>query len=293
MEKLGTVVRVIAHTKPGRIQQLSRKKAHVMEIQINGGTTKEKLKYARSLLEKHVPIESVFKKDEMIDTMSITKGYGFQGVVKRWGVRKLPRKTHKGLRKVACIGSWHPERVRYSVARAGQMGSFHRTTYNRKIYQLGKKESKAAVASGKAEPVFNGRTEFDMTDKGINPMGSFPHYGPIRQPYVMVKGQVSGPDKRVITLRKTILPAKGRDAREVINLKFIDTSSKIGKGRFQTHKEKTKWMGPLKKDLARKREKEIKLLALEKKKREEAKKNEPAVVETVKPETKKSKKQKK
>merc|ERR1711966_90300 len=33
-----------------------------------------------------------------------TEGKGYEGVVTRWGVTKLPRKTHKGLRKVACIG---------------------------------------------------------------------------------------------------------------------------------------------------------------------------------------------
>jgi len=36
-------------------------------------------------------------------------------------------------------------------------------------------------------------------------------------------------------------------ALEVINLKFIDTSSKMGHGRFQTPEEKLAFMGPLKK----------------------------------------------
>jgi large subunit ribosomal protein L3e len=36
---------------------------------------------------------------------------------------------------------------------------------------------------------------------------------------------------------------------EKINLKFIDTSSKWGHGRFQTHEEKRNFMGPLKKEL--------------------------------------------
>ena len=37
-------------------------------------------------------------------------------------------------------------------------------------------------------------------------------------------------------------------ALEKINLKFIDTTSKFGHGRFQTHAEKAAFMGPLKKD---------------------------------------------
>ena len=57
-----------------------------------------------------------------LDVIGITKGHGFEGVTARWGTRKLPRKTHKGLRKVACIGAWHPARVRFSVPRAGQDG---------------------------------------------------------------------------------------------------------------------------------------------------------------------------
>lgn len=39
-----------------------------------------------------------------------------------------------------------------------------------------------------------------------------------------------------------------RVASEEIDLKFIDTSSKFGHGRFQTHEEKRNFMGPLKKD---------------------------------------------
>ena len=39
--------------------------------------------------------------------------------------------------------------------------------------------------------------------------------------------------------------------QEEINLKFIDTSSKFGHGRFQTADEKSKFMGLLKKDLVK------------------------------------------
>jgi large subunit ribosomal protein L3e len=265
-EKMCTVIRVIAHTQVAKLG-FGQKKAHILEIQVNGGSVGQKVKFARQLLEKYVSIDQVFKKDEMIDTMALTKGKGFQGVIKRWGVRKLPRKTHKGLRKVACIGSWHPERVRYTVARAGQLGSFHRTQWNKKIYMLGKS---LKTPQGKLA----GKTEFDITEKGINPMGSFPHYGPVREDFVVVKGGVTGPYKKPVTLRKTILPGTTRNAREVINLKFIDSASKLGRGRFQTHKEKKKFMGPLKKELEKKKRREVAQLALEKKKRDATKKEE-------------------
>ena len=67
------------------------------------------------------------EQDECIDVLGASKGHGTEGVITRWGVTRLPRKTHRGLRKVACIGAWHPARVSFSVARAGQHGYHHRT----------------------------------------------------------------------------------------------------------------------------------------------------------------------
>lgn len=51
----------------------------------------------------------------------------------------------------------------------------------------------------------NAATAYDITDKSINPMGGFPHYGEVRNDFVMVKGCVVGPKKRVLTLRKVSL----------------------------------------------------------------------------------------
>merc|ERR1711865_60362 len=61
-----------------------------------------------------------------------------------------------------------------------------------------------------------------------------------------LKGAVTGVKKRIITLRKSLLTQTDRRATEVIALKFIDTASKFGHGRFQTIEEKKKSMGPLK-----------------------------------------------
>ena len=108
-----------------------------MEIQLNGGSIEDKIKWVREHLEKPIPVGQVFAKDEMIDCIGVTKGKGFKGVTSRWHTKKLPRKTHKGLRKVACIGAWHPSRVSFTVARAGQKGYHHRTEINKKIYRIG------------------------------------------------------------------------------------------------------------------------------------------------------------
>ncbi|OWK03754.1 RPL3, partial [Cervus elaphus hippelaphus] len=75
-----------------------------------GGTVAEKLDWARERLEQQVPVNQVFGQDEMIDVIGVTKGKGYKGVTSRWHTKKLPRKTHRGLRKVACIGAWHPAR---------------------------------------------------------------------------------------------------------------------------------------------------------------------------------------
>ena len=72
-----------------------------MPLQVNGGSIEEKVDYAYSLFEKPVKVTDLFEKDEMIDTIAITKGRGTEGVVTRWGVSRLPRKTHRGLRKVS------------------------------------------------------------------------------------------------------------------------------------------------------------------------------------------------
>jgi large subunit ribosomal protein L3e len=238
VKKYCCVVRVLAITQPRLIRALKQKKSHAMEIQINGGTIPEKVEFGMKLFETAFPVSAVFNESEMCDCIGVTKGHGFQGVIKRWGVTRLPRKTHKGLRKVACIGAWHPARVGWTVPRAGQMGFHHRTIVNKKIFKIGK----SAI-----EDKGNARCESDLTDKTITPMGGFPHYGIVHNEYLLIKGTVPGPKKRVMTLRKQLKRNPSRSAQEQITLKFIDTSSKLGHGRFQTSAEKDKFMGPRKK----------------------------------------------
>jgi large subunit ribosomal protein L3e len=241
MKKHCHVVRVIAHTQISKLK-MRQKKAHIMEIQINGGTVVQKVDFGFKLFEQAVPVGDVIKKDDMIDTIGVTRGQGVDGVIGRWGVTRLPRKTHRGLRKVATIGAWHPARVGYSVARAGQHGFHHRTDMNKKLLKIGK-----GTYTENGKVIFNNAsTSVDLTEKNITPLGGFPHYGEVTQDYVMIKGTVAGPRKRVITLRQTIVQQTKRDAVEEIDVKWIDTSSKFGHGRFQTPAEKAKFMGPRK-----------------------------------------------
>lgn len=176
-----------------RLLPLSQKRAHLMEVQLNGGTISDKVDWAREKLEQAVPINTVFSQDEMIDVIGVTKGHGYKGkkilflkfwveawlnisrtwtqccllgVTSRWHTKKLPRKTHRGLRKVACIGAWHPARVAFSVARSGQKGYHHRTEINKKIYKIGQGYH---TKDGKLMKN-NASTEYDLSNKSINPL---------------------------------------------------------------------------------------------------------------------------
>jgi len=242
------VVRVITHTQIRKIK-VGQKKAHIMEIQVNGGSISDKVDFAVGYFEKQVPVDAVFANNEMIDICGVSKGRGYEGVITRWGCTRLPRKTHRGLRKVACIGAWHPAKVQYSVARAGQNGCHHRTEMNKKIYRVGKAGTGGKEGAGEVNPL-GGTTDFDLTEKSINPVGGFPHYGLIREDFLLIKGCIIGPKKRVTTLRKSLFEQTHRDAVEEVTLKFIDTSSKFGHGRFQTLEEKAKFMGLRKKKVA-------------------------------------------
>lgn len=96
-------------------------------------------------------------------------------------------------------------------------GYHHRTELNKKIYRIG---------SGTDEA--NASTESDITKKVITPIGGFPHYGIVKNDFLVLKGSVPGTKKRVITLRKSLMVHTSRRDLEKVQLKFIDTSSKFG-----------------------------------------------------------------
>lgn len=238
LKKKADVIRVLCHPKMNDIRHIGRVKAPLSEIQVNGGKdVAEKLSWAESHLEKEVRVSDVFDLGQFVDVIGVTKGKGFEGVTARYGVKKLPRKTHKGLRKVGCIGSWHPERVRYTIARAGQNGYHHRTEANKRILRVGKSAR---------EVQDNATTEADVTQKNITPMGGFPHYGEVLNDFIMLKGCTVGTKKRTLVLRESLFAPTLTGEATNVNIKFIDTSSKMGHGRFQTKEEKNKYFGKTK-----------------------------------------------
>lgn len=233
IKKYCSVVRVLAHTQT-ELFKFGLKKAHIMEIQVNGGEVDAKVDWAFSKFEQKVNVADVFQPNELIDTIGVTKGKGCQGVVKRWRVKMLQRKTHRGRRKVACIGAWHPTKVTFHIPRKGQLGFHHRTDINRKIYRI-----------GQGDDHNNAGTDTDVTVKQITPMGGFVHYGQVNNDFLLLKGSVVGCRKRIITLRKSMMVHTTKKHLEEVELKFIDTSSKFGHGRFQTPDEKNEYFGPL------------------------------------------------
>merc|ERR1712117_482879 len=186
----------------------SQKKAHIVELQVNGGqSVSDKVDFAVGLFEQQISVGQVFEQNQNLDCCGVTQGHGRKGVTSRWGTKKLPRKTHRGLRKVACIGAWHPARVSYTVARGGQKGYHHRVEINKKIYRVGA----------------GYKTENGVTDK---------NNGSTKHDLTVIKGSCMGVRKRPIVLRKPLLVHHKRKDLEQINLKSIDTTSKFGHGRF-------------------------------------------------------------
>jgi len=88
IKKYCQVVRVLVHTQIRKVP-VGQKKAHLMEIQVNGGSIADKVDWAKGHFEKEVEVTGVFAQDEMIDVIAVTKGKGMEGVTARWGIHNL------------------------------------------------------------------------------------------------------------------------------------------------------------------------------------------------------------
>lgn len=197
-------VRVIAYTQPYELTGVPKKVPDLIEVKV-GGDIQAALDYAISKLGSEISVAEVFNEGNIVDVASITKGKGFQGVVKRWGVISLGAKHARSSknRRVGCLGPWHPSHIRSTVPQAGQMGYHHRTEYNKRIIRI--------------------------SDNGeeITPNGGFLNYGEVRGDYVAISGSVPGPKKRLVRMRDAIRSTSAR--YEGINVLYMSTSSKQGR----------------------------------------------------------------
>merc|ERR1719313_1467462 len=65
-KKYCQVIRAVCHTQIGKVK-IGQKKAHIKEIQVNGGTTEAKVDFVMGLFEQEVKVADVFKSSEMVD----------------------------------------------------------------------------------------------------------------------------------------------------------------------------------------------------------------------------------
>ena len=176
-------LRALLITQP-QMTGLSKKKPELFEVKVDGGDINSQFSYLKNLLGKEVKVSNVFKEGQPIDLVAITKGKGIQGPVKRWGVKTLPHKSRKTVRGVGTLGAWTPHFVMYTVPRAGQMGFHQRTEINRKILAIGKSSAETT------------------------PKGGYHKYGVVKTDYIVLKGSVIGPTKRLIKLRYASRPPR-------------------------------------------------------------------------------------
>jgi len=178
IEKISEI-RLLAHTQP-KLTGIGKKKPEIVEISLSG-SVEEQLKFAEEKLGKEITVREVFNELDFLDVKAVTKGKGFSGVVKRFGVKDHRPKAKKQ-RIVGSIGPWHPATVMFTVARAGQLGYQFRTEFNKKLLAIGNGEK-------------------------ITPKGGFKNYGVVKNDFILIEGSVPGPVKRCVALRKGIRPA--------------------------------------------------------------------------------------
>lgn len=174
-------VRAIVSTKPSDCG-FGRKKADVFEMPI-GGDAAAQLAFVKEKLGQTVAVSDVFQAGSQVDTHSVTKGKGFQGSVKRFGVNLTSHKSEKARRGPGSLGGWKGHmHFMYRLPMAGQVGYHQRTDYNKIVLMIGDDVAK------------------------VNPKSGINSYGLVKTTYMLIKGSVSGPKKRLIKFTNAIRP---------------------------------------------------------------------------------------
>jgi len=184
-------INLICHTNPS-----FKKKPEVFEIAL-GGNIEDQLKYAKEILGKEIKISDIFKEGDLIDVIAVSKGQGFQGPVKRFGVTMHGRKAQQMERHVGSLGQNEPGKVRWTVPQAGQLGFQTRTEFNKKIIKI---------------------------MDGLKIKGGFINYGDVLGDCALIEGSVPGHKKRLIRLRLAIRPKKTYP----VDVKYVSVESKQG-----------------------------------------------------------------
>ncbi|MFH0949033.1 MAG: 50S ribosomal protein L3 [Candidatus Aenigmatarchaeota archaeon] len=191
-------VRLIIATQPEKTG-MKKIKADIFELVI-GGDAEKKYEYAKSILGKEIRHQDVFKVGEYLDASAVTKGHGYTGSVKRFGIRIQTRKDEQSHRHVGSIGSTTPRKIDWRVPMPGQYGFSTRTEYNKRVLLISD----------------------DI--KKVMPKGGFLGYG-IPKSFMLIEGSIPGSKKRLIRFRHSVRAKKFQP----VELKYISLESKQGK----------------------------------------------------------------
>ena len=161
------------------------------------GSVEEKIKFIKENLGKEISVLDIFENGQLIDLRGLTKGKGFSGPVKRFGITLKSHKSEKGRRRPGSIGPWHPARVTFRVPMAGQLGMFTRIIYNNKIISMGSAK------------------DLDKNLKNIK------NFGNIKTDYIIVRGSVQGPSKRQLIITQSLRPTKKQLKKNFEVLKIV------------------------------------------------------------------------
>jgi len=198
-------IRLLVHTQPRMVTGIPKKRPEIMEMAVGGGSVDAQIEYAKEMMGKEFTMSDFTQDGEMLDAIAVTTGYGFQGHVKRWGVKLLTHKNSKHRRMIGNLGPFSPGYVVSTVPQAGQTGYHQRTEYNKRLLKIG-----------------------DNPDE-INPKGGFLNYGLIRGNYALLHGSLPGPSKRLIRFRKAVrFHGKKTDSVVVPEITMISQESQQG-----------------------------------------------------------------
>lgn len=173
-------VRVKVVTNPSQTT-IGKKKPEVLELGVSG-SIEDQISWAVEKLGSEIRVSDVFNGGELVDSHGITRGYGHQGAVKRFGVKLTSHKSEKKRRHAGNVGAWTPSRVTHTVPLPGQMGFHERTEWNKWVLKV------------------------SQNPEEINSKSGFRHYGEVRGDFLLVKGSVQGPVTRLVTLARAARP---------------------------------------------------------------------------------------
>lgn len=174
-------LRLLVSTQPW--MTTLKKKPELFELGI-GGDLNTKFPIAKELLGKELDISNIIKDGSFLDVSSVTKGKGFQGSVKRFGVKIYPVHASKSRRKAGNLGAESMAKVQFTVPQHGRLGFNARVEYNKFVLKIVK------------EP------------KDINISSGYKRYGNLSKTALVLKGSVPGSTGRLIIMRKALRPNK-------------------------------------------------------------------------------------